>query len=57
MIIARVSGYWQEIVLGVILILAVGIDIVIQKRAGVKPRDFVKRTAAAQPLVTEKHQS
>ena len=54
MIIARVSGYWQEIVLGVILILAVATDILIQKRAGVKPRDFTKRTSAAQPLVAEK---
>lgn len=55
MIIARVSGYWQEIVLGVILILAVTTDIMIQKRGGVKPRDFAKRTTAAQPLVAEKH--
>jgi ribose transport system permease protein len=26
MVIARVSGYWQEIILGLILIAAVGID-------------------------------
>lgn len=34
MILARVSGYWQDIVLGLILILAVTLDIIIQKRAG-----------------------
>ncbi|MEM7657318.1 MAG: ABC transporter permease [Bacteroidota bacterium] len=32
MILARVSGYWQEIILGLILILAVTIDIVLKKR-------------------------
>ena len=26
LIIARVSGYWQEIILGLVLILAVGLD-------------------------------
>jgi ribose transport system permease protein len=31
MIIARVSGYWQEIILGIILIIAVWIDIKIKK--------------------------
>ncbi|MGL4631857.1 MAG: ABC transporter permease [Leadbetterella sp.] len=33
MVIARVSGYWQEIILGVILILAVWIDRFLQKRS------------------------
>ncbi|NIJ53862.1 substrate-binding domain-containing protein [Dyadobacter arcticus] len=31
MIIARVSGYWQEIILGIILILAVWIDRILQR--------------------------
>ena len=34
MVIARVSGYWQEIILGVILIGAVWLDLVVQRRAG-----------------------
>ncbi|RVU02915.1 ABC transporter permease [Mucilaginibacter limnophilus] len=34
MIIARVSGYWQEMVLGLILILAVWIDIVLKDPRG-----------------------
>jgi ribose transport system permease protein len=34
MIIARVSGYWQEIVLGLILIAAVSIDLLLQRQAG-----------------------
>jgi len=33
MIIARVDVYWQEIVLGVILIIAVGIDVLLKKRS------------------------
>ncbi len=32
LILTRVSGYWQEIILGIILILAVGIDQLIQKK-------------------------
>ncbi|MFD1139502.1 ABC transporter permease [Larkinella insperata] len=32
MIIARVSGYWQEIILGLILISVVWVDMVLQKR-------------------------
>lgn len=32
LILTRVSGYWQEIILGFILILAVGIDQLIQKK-------------------------
>jgi len=32
MIIARVSGYWQEIILGMILILAVWLDLKVQNR-------------------------
>lgn len=43
MIIARVSGYWQEIVLGIILILAVWIDIALKKRGGMKFRVYQKR--------------
>jgi ribose/xylose/arabinose/galactoside ABC-type transport system permease subunit len=31
MVLARVSGYWQEIILGIILISAIWFDIVIQK--------------------------
>jgi ribose transport system permease protein len=34
MIIARVSGYWQQIILGIILILAVLADVLMQKRTG-----------------------
>lgn len=34
MIIARVSGYWQQIILGIILILAVLADVLMQKRRG-----------------------
>ncbi|MDX2302535.1 MAG: ABC transporter permease [Microscillaceae bacterium] len=33
MVIARISGYWQEIILGCILILAVWIDLFFAKRA------------------------
>ena len=33
MILARVSGYWQQIIFGIILILAVAIDLLLQKRA------------------------
>lgn len=33
MILSRVSGYWQQIILGIILILAVAIDILLQRRA------------------------
>ncbi len=43
MILARVSGYWQEIVLGLILIIAVTIDIVLKKRVGVTPKAYVKK--------------
>jgi ribose transport system permease protein len=32
MVIARVSGYWQEIILGLILIAAVWLDLVLQRR-------------------------
>ncbi len=32
MVISRISGYWQEIILGIILILAVWIDRLIQKK-------------------------
>ncbi|MCB0667261.1 MAG: ABC transporter permease, partial [Saprospiraceae bacterium] len=33
MILARVSGYWQQIIFGIILIFAVAIDLILQKRA------------------------
>jgi ribose transport system permease protein len=33
MVLSRVSGYWQEIILGAILILAIWFDIVVQKRS------------------------
>ncbi|GAA4416558.1 ABC transporter permease [Nibrella viscosa] len=33
MVIARVSGYWQEIILGLILIIAVWIDLALQRRS------------------------
>ncbi|MFD2574548.1 ABC transporter permease [Spirosoma soli] len=32
MVLARVSGYWQEIILGLILIVAVWTDLILQKR-------------------------
>jgi ribose transport system permease protein len=32
LILTRVSGYWQEVILGLILIVAVGIDQILQKR-------------------------
>lgn len=38
MIIARVSGYWQQIILGIILILAVLADVLMQKRMGRTPK-------------------
>lgn len=40
MIIARVSGYWQQIILGIILILAVLADVLMQKRTGRIPKNF-----------------
>jgi ribose transport system permease protein len=33
MVIARVSGFWQEIILGIILIFAVWLDLYVQKRS------------------------
>lgn len=53
MILARVSGYWQEIVLGVILILAVAIDVLAQKRAGTTPRAYVQKAAEVKPPKVE----
>lgn len=49
MILARVSGYWQEIVLGLILILAVAVDILAKKRAGTTPREYIKKAAEFSP--------
>jgi ribose transport system permease protein len=43
MIMSRVSGYWQDIVLGGILILAVWTDIIIQKRAGMESKEIVRK--------------
>ncbi len=43
MIMSRVSGYWQDIVLGGILILAVWTDIIIQKRAGMASKEIVRK--------------
>lgn len=43
MIIARVSGYWQEIVLGLILILAVWIDIVLKDPGALALRSRFKK--------------
>ena len=34
MVLSRVSGYWQEIILGVLLISAIWFDLVIRKKAG-----------------------
>jgi ribose transport system permease protein len=33
MVIARVSGFWQEIILGIILIFAVWLDLYVQRRS------------------------
>ncbi len=50
MILARVSGYWQEIILGLILIGAVAIDILLKKRAGTTPKKYVQQaTSVASP--------
>lgn len=38
MVLSRVSGYWQEIILGAILILAIWFDIEVQKRAEKSPQ-------------------
>ncbi len=46
MILARVSGYWQQIILGIILILAVTIDIIIKKRSGISAKKYLRRTLA-----------
>ncbi len=50
MILARVSGYWQEIILGLILIGAVAIDILLKKRSGTTPKKYVQQaTSVASP--------
>lgn len=38
MVLSRVSGYWQEIILGAILILAIWFDIEVQKRTKNSPQ-------------------
>ena len=43
MILARVSGYWQQIVLGLILIVAVSVDVLLKKRGGVKPKVYLNK--------------
>ncbi|MBX2840836.1 MAG: ABC transporter permease [Flammeovirgaceae bacterium] len=43
MILARVSGYWQQIILGLILILAVVIDIILKKNVGIAPKKYLKK--------------
>ncbi|WPP50956.1 ABC transporter permease [Catalinimonas niigatensis] len=53
MILARVSGYWQEIVLGIILILAVAVDVLAQKRAGTTPRAYVQKATEIKPPKVE----
>ena len=51
MILACVSGYWQEIILGLILIGAVAIDILLKKRAGTTPKKYVQQaTSVASPI-------
>lgn len=37
MVLSRVSGYWQEIILGIILISAIWFDIAVQKNKSSKP--------------------
>jgi ribose transport system permease protein len=57
MIIARVSGYWQEIILGIILIIAVTVDILLKKRTGIKPKSYIRSVAGQPdaPVKTEVH--
>lgn len=44
MIIARVSGYWQEVVLGIILIVAVSLDIWVKKKTmGIQPKQYLNK--------------
>ena len=43
MIMARVTGYWQEIILGLILIAVVWIDIFLKRRSGIKAVEYAKR--------------
>ncbi len=44
MILARISGYWQQIILGVILILAVASDILMKRRGGVTAKQYLTKT-------------
>lgn len=41
MILSRISGYWQQIILGIILILAVALDLLLKKRGGVTPKQYL----------------
>ncbi len=45
MILARVSGYWQQIILGIILILAVTTDIMMKNREGMPLPSFWKKNS------------
>jgi ribose transport system permease protein len=44
MIMARVSGYWQQIIMGLILILAVLADVMLQKSIGRRYKYPIKRS-------------
>lgn len=53
MVLTRVSGYWQEIILGAILVLAIWFDIEVQKRAQRNPftqKTGIKKLVAFLPL-------
>ncbi|MCU0354008.1 MAG: substrate-binding domain-containing protein [Cytophagales bacterium] len=53
MVLARVSGYWQEIILGAILVAAIWFDIELQKRAKGKPvlpKEPAKKVGATLPV-------
>jgi len=43
MILARISGYWQQIILGIILILAVAIDLLLKKNGGTSTKNYFRR--------------
>ncbi|MBV6644291.1 MAG: ABC transporter permease [Cyclobacteriaceae bacterium] len=43
MIMARVTGYWQEIILGLILIVVVWIDIFLKRRSEINAVEYAKK--------------
>ena len=50
MIIARVSGYWQEIILGIILIVSICIDLLLKKGTNRKSQSLMwKRESSVAP--------